>query len=84
MKGYFCSDTVFNLSNKVLTEDEIKIIEKGLDFAPIQRKVNEAKFRQDFENFANGWGLSEILEMKPLTTLVKDQRFCLNHHGNHR
>ena len=31
---------VFNLSNKVLTEDEIKVLEKGLDFASIQRKVN--------------------------------------------
>ena len=45
MKGYFCSDTVFNLSNKVLTEDEIKVLEKGLDFAPIQRKVNEPELR---------------------------------------
>ena len=51
MKGYFCSDTVFNLSNKVLTEDEIKVLEKGLDFVPIQRKVNEPELRQDFENF---------------------------------
>ena len=51
MKGYFCSDTVFNLSNKVLTEDEIKVLEKGLDFAPIQRKVNEPELRQDFESF---------------------------------
>ena len=51
MKGYFCSDTVFNLSNKVLTEDEIKVLEKGLEFAPIQRKVNEPELRQDFENF---------------------------------
>ena len=51
MKGCFCSDTVFNLSNKVLTEDEIKVLEKGLDFAPIQRKVNEPELRQDFENF---------------------------------
>ena len=48
MKEYFCSDTVFNLSNKVLTEHEIKVLEKRLDFAPIQRKVNEAELRQDF------------------------------------
>ena len=34
-KGYFFSDTVFNLSNKVLREDEMKVLEKGLDFAPI-------------------------------------------------
>ena len=26
MKGYFCSDTVFNLSSKLLTEDEIKVL----------------------------------------------------------
>ena len=51
MKGSFWSDTVFNLSNNVLTEDEIKVLEKGLDFAPIQRKVNEPELRQDFENF---------------------------------
>ena len=51
MKGYFCSDTIFNLSNKVLTEDEIKVLEKGLDFAPIQRKVNKPELREDFENF---------------------------------
>ena len=29
MKGYFCSDTVFNLSNKNLTEDKIEDLEKG-------------------------------------------------------
>ena len=51
MKGYFCSDTVFNLSNKALTEEEIKVLEKCLDFAPIQRKVNEPELRHDFENF---------------------------------
>ena len=29
IKGCFCSDTVFNLSNKVLTVYEIKVLEKG-------------------------------------------------------
>ena len=51
IKGYFCSDTVFNLSRRVLSEDEIKVLEKGLDFAPIQRKVNEPELRKDFEEF---------------------------------
>ena len=51
MKGYFCSNTIFNISNKVLTEDEIKGLEKVLDFAPIQRKVSEPELRQDFVNF---------------------------------
>ena len=40
LQGYFCSDTAFKLSNKVLSENDIKVLEKGLDFAPIQRKIN--------------------------------------------
>ena len=41
LSGSFVLDTVFNLSRKVLTDTEIKVLEKGLDFAPIQRKLNE-------------------------------------------
>ena len=37
LKGQF--DTFFNLSHRVLSDAEIKILEKGLDFIPIQRKV---------------------------------------------
>ena len=39
--GYFCSDTVFNLSFKVLTNIEKNIIEKGLDLAPIQKSTEK-------------------------------------------
>ena len=35
ISGYFCSDTVFNLSHRVLTETEIKVLEKGLDYVLI-------------------------------------------------
>ena len=35
LTGYFCSDTVFNLSKKVLSDAEIKVLEKRLDYAPI-------------------------------------------------
>ena len=35
----------------MLIEDEIKVLEKKLDFAPMQRKVNELELRQDFEEF---------------------------------
>ena len=37
--GYFCSDTAFNLSRKVLTKFELQILEKRLEFAPIQIKI---------------------------------------------
>ena len=42
---------------------EIKILEKGLDYAPIQNKINKAKLRRDFEDFARQWDLSGTLEM---------------------
>ena len=38
LKGYFCSDTVFNLCGRVLSDSEIKVLEKGLDFAHFQRR----------------------------------------------
>ena len=49
--GYFCSDTVFNLSEKVLTDIEIKVLEKALDYAHIQNNINEPQLRRDFEEF---------------------------------
>ena len=51
LSGYFCSDTVFNLSRRLLTEIEIKILVKGLDYAFIQNKINETELKQDFEEF---------------------------------
>ena len=36
ISGVFCSKTVFNLNHKILTETEIKVLEKELDFAPVQ------------------------------------------------
>ena len=39
------------LSSKVLTDTGKNIFEKGLDFAPIQDKVNEPELRKDFEKF---------------------------------
>ena len=33
VQGYFCSDTVFNLSKKVLSETEIKVLER-IRFCP--------------------------------------------------
>ena len=40
---YFCSE--------VLTDTERKVVEKGLDYAPIQNKINEPELRRDFEEF---------------------------------
>ena len=52
MKGYFCSKTVFNLSRKVLTETEKRVLEKGLGFAPTPTSINESDLKRDFNEFS--------------------------------
>ena len=39
---------LLGLNNRVLTDIEIKALEKGLDFDPIQGKINEPELKQDF------------------------------------
>ena len=39
LSGSFVTDTAFNISRNVLADTEIKVLEKGLDFAPIKRKL---------------------------------------------
>ena len=51
LSGHFCSETIFNVSNRVLTNTEIKVLEKGLDFAPIQKKLNQSEVRSHFNGF---------------------------------
>ena len=51
LTGQFSAETIFNLTHRVLTDTEIKILEKRLDFAPIQRKINEPELKQDFKDF---------------------------------
>ena len=35
LSGYFFSETILNLSNRMLSDSEIRILEKGLDYASI-------------------------------------------------
>ena len=50
-KMYFCLDIVFNLSSKVLSQSKIGVLEKGLDFVPTEKKINEHELRRDFQEF---------------------------------
>ena len=75
LKGYFCSETVFNLSKKVLTEAEVKVFEKGLDYAPIQNKVNEPELRSDFEEFCRRMVLKWYFRNDPTPYFSKKPSF---------
>ena len=56
---------MFNLSKKVLTDVEIKVLEKGLDYAPIQKKINEPELRRDFEEFCGRMRLKWYFRNEP-------------------
>ena len=43
---------MFNLIHKVLTDLEISVLGKGLDFSPTLMFINEADLRRDFADFA--------------------------------
>ena len=38
LKWYFCSETVFNPSKNIIIETEVRVLEKGLNFAS-NRKI---------------------------------------------
>ena len=42
--------TVLKLSQKVLTETEIKVLERGLRFVPTLNLINEAGLQRDSED----------------------------------
>ena len=45
---------------------EIKILEKGLDYAPIQSKINEPELRRDFEVFSRRMRLKWYFWNEPI------------------
>ena len=52
IKGSFSSDSVFDLSKKVLSKTEIKVPEKGLGFSPTPSSINEADLQRVFHELA--------------------------------
>ena len=49
MQGKFVSQNVFNLSDRVLTENEIKVLDKGLNFVPTPEKLDRLQIKIDLE-----------------------------------
>ena len=43
--------SVLNLRKKVLTETEIRVLQKGVGFAPVPTEINETDLTDDFNEF---------------------------------
>ena len=75
LAGYFCSDTIFNLSNRVLSNNEIRVLEKGLHFAPIQRKINELELRSEFGKFCHKMRIKWYFRNEPTLDFSEKSSF---------
>ena len=54
---------------------EIKILGKGLDYAPIQNKINEPELRRDFEDFARRMRLKWYFRNGPTSSFSEHPSF---------
>ena len=52
LESYFCFMLVFNLSKKVLTETEIRVLQEDLGLVPKPIKINEFDLRGNINEFA--------------------------------
>ena len=74
LTGYLWSETIFNFNHRVLIGTEIKVLEKGLDFASIQRKINEPELSKILMMFVEECTQNDISGTSH-KSLVKLQHF---------
>ena len=48
MEGNLVSKNVLNLSNRVLTDSEIRVLHKGLNFVPTPEKLDRYQIKKRF------------------------------------
>ena len=72
------------MGKKVFNETEIKVLEKGLDFAPVQKILIDKELRKYFEGFSAICVVSATLVLTYLRISVKHQPLDLNLYGNHQ
>ena len=78
LQGCFCSDVVFNLSYKVLTDLEISVLGKELGFSPTPTFINEADLRRDFADFARKMRFKWFFRNEPTEDFSEILAFRIN------
>ena len=47
----FVSENVVNLSNRVLTSDEVQVLSRGLNFCPTPKNIDRFQLKKDLDEF---------------------------------
>ena len=82
--GYFCSDTVFNLTSKVMTDTEMNILEKRLKILLLFRiKLINQNWEKTLKSSVVDWELSGTFAVIFQNTLVRSLRLHLSPNGSH-
>ena len=51
LKGHFVSGSVVNLSRRDLSEEDMRLLSKGLKFSPTPTDIDKAKLKEDLEAY---------------------------------
>ena len=74
---------MFNLSRKVLTETDIKILEKGLILYLFKERLMNPNLEVILKNSAEGYGLNGTSKMNLVQTLITYPMSRVNLRGIH-
>ena len=75
MEGMFVSKNVLNLSNRVLEENEIRVLDKGLSFVPTPEKLDCYQIIKDLERLWRDIKLKIYYKIEPTLTLSEKPAF---------
>ena len=75
MEGKFLSKNVLNLSNQILTESEIRVLDKGLNFVLTPEKLDHYQIKKDLECLGRNIKLKIYYKCEPTPEISEKPAF---------
>ena len=69
----FVSENVVNLSNRVLTPDEIQVLSRGLNFRPTPKNIDKFQLKKDLDEFGRRIKLKYYFDKDQKSLVGKDR-----------
>ena len=75
MEGKYVPKNVLKLSNRVLTENEIRVLDKGLNVVPTAEKLDDYLIKKDIERLGRGIKLKMYYKTEPTPVFTEKPVF---------